>query len=327
MIEFQQLIQHNRQFKELCNSELNCNSFLFESQDSIFLNNFAYSFAKYLMCEGSEVKPCNLCSQCKKVELLSHADVILYPKNKKNILVDDVKNLIEDVSLTPVESDKKIYIFNNFSSANTQSQNKLLKILEEPPKNVYIFLCVTNINKVLPTILSRCKKIRLEALTDCEIKTCLPTESGLTEEQASLILDFSQGSIEKALNFCSSQEFLQVYKNCLLTLLEMKDSKTLLAYSTKFSKDKQTFETALDVFELVFRDILMLRLGQESLVKNKTILDKLAILANDFDCDALDKIIKKIYFIKKQLSFNCNYVLLIDNLLLYILEVKFLCKK
>ena len=65
---------------------------------------------------------------------------LTYIKSNKNILVDDVKNLIEDAVLTPVESDKKIYIFKNFSSANTQSQNKLLKILEEPPKNVYIFL-------------------------------------------------------------------------------------------------------------------------------------------------------------------------------------------
>lgn len=328
MIEFQNQIQQNKQFKDLCNSELNCNSFLFESQDSVFLNNFAYSFAKFLMCENNvDNKPCNNCTQCKKVELLSHSDVILYPKNNKNILVDDVKSLIEDAVLTPVESDKKIYIFCNFSSANSQSQNKLLKILEEPPKNVYIFLCVTNINKILPTILSRCKKIRLEALSNSEIKSCLPLDINLTSEQITTILDFSQGSIEKALNFCSSNEFLQVYNNCLQTLVEMKDSKTLLAYSTKFSKEKQTFETALDIFELLFRDILMLRLGHEELVKNKNILDKLALLAGDYDSDALDKIIKKIYFIKKQLSFNCNYILLIDNLLLYILEVKFLCKK
>ena len=204
---------------------------------------------------------------------------------------------------------------------------KLLKILEEPPKNVYIFLCVTNINKVLPTILSRCKKIRLEAMSSKEVLSCLPQSERFTEEQLSTILDFSQGSIEKALSFCASDEFLKIYNSCIQTLIEMKDSKTLIAYSTKFSKDKQTFETALDIFELLFRDVLMLRLGQEDLVKNKNILDKLAELSSDFDSDAVDKIIKRIYFIKKQLSFNCNYVLLIDNLLLYILEVKFLCKK
>ena len=64
----------------------------------------------------------------------------------------------------------KVFIFNNFSSANIQSQNKLLKILEEPPKNTFIILNVTNINKVLPTVLSRCKKIRLLPLTKQEIQ-------------------------------------------------------------------------------------------------------------------------------------------------------------
>ena len=311
MIQYQNQIQQNSQFKNLCNSTLNCNSFLFESQDSVLLNNFAYSFAKFLMCESSsDNNPCNNCSQCKKVELLSHSDVIIYPKSNKNILVDDVKNLIEDAVLTPVESDKKIYIFKNFSSANTQSQNKLLKILEEPPKNVYIFLCVTNINKVLPTILSRCKKIRLETLSNEQIKSCLPEQLTLSNEQLATVLDFAQGSIEKALDFCSSDNFLKTYNDCVQTLLEMKDSKTLLLYSTKFNKDKQIFEDCLDIFELLFRDILMIRLGQESLIKNKNIFEKLAIIANDFDSDAIDKIIKKIYFIKKQLTFNCNYIFL-----------------
>ena len=144
MIEYQNLILQNSQFKSLCNQPLNCNSFLFESADEIFLNNFSYCFAKYIFCNNLQNKPCNLCIQCQKVGLLTHSDLKIYPKNNKNILVDDVKDLIENINLTPIESDYKVFIFNNFSSANQQSQNKLLKILEEPPKNSFIILSQSN---------------------------------------------------------------------------------------------------------------------------------------------------------------------------------------
>ena len=325
MIKFEKCIQKNKQFLSLCSENQNCNSFLFESQDNVFLENFAFSFAKFLLCEG-ENKPCNVCLSCKKNSLNSHADVVVYPKSNKNILVEDVKDLIQNINLTPIESDKKIFIFKNFSSANTQSQNKLLKILEEPPKNSYIILCVSNINKVLPTILSRCKKYRLLALTDTEVEDCL-AEAGVQNQNVQTIIDFASGSIEKAINFSSDLSFMSAYNACFDTLKNMKDSKTMLKYSYALSQDKKVFECALDIFEALFRDMLMCRFGKANLIKNKALVQDINALAIQFDADAIDKIIKRIYLIKKQLSFNCNFVLLVDNLLLYILEVKFLCNK
>ena len=71
----------------------------------------------------------------------------------------------------------------------------------------------------------------------------------------------------------------------------------------------------------------MVRFSKQNLVKNKNLLQEISELSMQYDADAIDKIIKRLYLIKQQLSFNCNYVLLVDNLLLYILEVKFLCNK
>jgi len=258
--------------------------------------------------------------------LLSHADVTIYPKSNKNILVEDVKDLIQNINLTPIEGDKKIFIFKNFSSANTQSQNKLLKILEEPPKNAYIILCVSNINKVLPTVLSRCKKYRLLPLSDEQMKEYLSNVL-LDSNSLNTILDFSAGNIEKALNFNNDSCFMTAFNACLDALLNMKDSKTMLKFSTPFSNDKKVFECALDIFEIMFRDMLMARFSKFNLVKNKNLISQISALAMQFDADAIDKIIKRLYLIKQQLLFNCNYVLLVDNLLLYILEVKFLCNK
>ncbi|MBR1985186.1 MAG: hypothetical protein IKA31_05525 [Clostridia bacterium] len=326
MIEYQSLVLQNNQFKNLCNQELNCNSFLIESNDEVFLTNFSYCFAQHIFCTNNQKKPCNMCISCQKVSLLKHSDLKIYPKNQKNILVDDVKDLIENVNLTPVESEHKVFIFNNFSTANTQSQNKLLKILEEPPKNTYIILNVTNINKVLPTVVSRCKKIRLSPLSKQEIENFVNLDF-LPDDNKKNILDVSQGSLTKVLNYSNNENFNQAFVGCLKSLTEMRDSKQLIKYSSLIGKSKQVFEIALEIFESIFRDCLMIRLNKQNLVINNNIVDKLLLISQTLDADSLDLIIKKIYAIKKQLEFNCNYVLLVDNLLLYILEVKFLCNK
>ena len=326
MIEYQNLVLQNNQFKNLCNQDLNCNSFLFESNDEIFLNNFSYCFAQHIFCNNKQNKPCNICISCQKVSLLKHSDLRIYPKNNKNILVDDIKDLIENVNLTPVESDYKVFIFNNFSSANIQSQNKLLKILEEPPKNTFIILNVTNINKVLPTVLSRCKKIRLLPLSKQEIQNYVSLNN-LSDSEKESVLDISQGSLTKVLNYANNDNFISTFSNCLKTLTDMRDSKQLIKYSTMLSASKQIFEMSLEIFESVFRDVLMIRLNKPNLIKNNNIYEKLLQIATTLTSDAVDLIIKKIYAIKKQLEFNCNYVLLVDNFLLYYLEVKFLCNK
>ncbi len=324
MINYQDLILNNNQFKELCNQEINCNSFLFESMDDLFLENFSYCYAQRLLCTNNSYKPCKTCIQCQKVTLLKHSDLHIYPKNNKNIVVDDIKDLIENINLTPIESNIKVFILNDFSTATTQAQNKLLKILEEPPKNTYIFLNVTNINKVLPTVISRCKKIRLLPLSKNEIQNGL---NNYSNEKVSNIIDVCQGSLTKAVNYVENDDFSKIFEFCLNTLINMQDSRKLIKFSNLFNNNKKHFEIALEIFESFFRDVLMLRLNKNELVQNKNIINDLINFSQFLDADAVDLLIKKIYSIKKQMEFNCNFVLLVDNFLLYYLEVKYLCNK
>lgn len=321
MIDFESIILNNSQFKELCKEDINSNSFLFETTDKVFLTNFSYCFAKFLLCE-KENKPCGICESCKKVSLLSHSDLIIYPQNHKNILVEDIKNLIDNIYLAPLESNKKVFILNNFSSSTIQAQNKLLKILEEPPKNSYIILNVTNTSKVLPTVLSRCKKIRLIPLSDNEIKLAISNFDNKDK-----VIDIASGNLTNAISYASDNNFLKIYDDCLKTLQEMKDSKLLIKYSSMLLEKKEDINTILIIFESFFRDILLIRLGRADLIKNKVILNSLKEISFEYTASSVDLIIKKIYDIEKQLEFNCNATFLIDNLLLYILEVKYLCKK
>jgi DNA polymerase III subunit delta' len=323
MIEYGDIIEKQEQYISLCKGDTNCNSFLFESNDEVYLNNFMFMFAKHLLCPKDGI-PCDQCLACQKVNLLSHSDMRIYPKNGKNILVDDIKDLIENIYLSPVESDKKVFILKNFSNATIQAQNKLLKILEEPPKNAYIILGVSNVSKVLPTVMSRCKKMRLQPLADDVLSKVL---IGTNQDKVENIIHIAQGNLSKALDYAKDENFQSVFENCLDTLKNMQNSTQLIAFTTKLSANKDDFLVVLNIFESIFRDILLIRLGKMELLQNKNLLGDITQLAQSFDSDCVDKIVRKLCETKKQMEFNCNQTVLIDELLLYILEVKYYATK
>ena len=107
-----------------------------------------------------------------------HADIIVYPKAKDEkkskskaqisdgqkskryaISVEDIKEIIDSLYLTPFELDKKVFIIENAESMSEICQNKLLKSLEEPPPRVCLILCASS--RLLPTVMSQCNKIDL----------------------------------------------------------------------------------------------------------------------------------------------------------------------
>lgn len=320
MNEFEDLIINNAQFQNIVKSHQNISVLMFETEDELFLNNFSLCYAKFLLCTG-DIKPCRKCQNCQRS---SHADVKIYPKNGKNILVDDVKDLTENIYLKPLEADKKIFIFNSFSTANVQSQNKLLKILEETPKNSFIILNVTNPSKILPTIMSRCNKFHLNPFSKPELMRHF---AGYDADKLENAIEVSGGSLTKTVLYLRDKNLVEIFANCLNTILELKDSRMLLKYSTKFKSQKENFTLILEIFESLYRDILLIKLNKKDYITNKREQAEIESIIGEYDCDAVDKIIRKIIDTKKKLESNCNTEMLIESLFLYILEVKYLCKK
>lgn len=324
MIEYQDIILSSEQYKTLCSSFLDGNAFLFESDDEVYLNNFSLMFAKHLMCKNESTMPCSTCQNCLKVDLLSHSDLHIYPKSAKTVVVSDIKDLLDNIYLAPLESDKKIFIFNNFSSATPQAQNKLLKVLEEPPANSYIILNVSNVNKVLPTVLSRCQKTKLLPI---ENKLLIRVLQSKSEKNLESILALVDGNLTKALRYSSQADFDQIYNAVLDAAVKMKQSKEVIKYSYALSEKMDNLSLIIELFEAFFRDMLLLKLGKENLVLDKSSIESLASVLDEYSPDAIDLIIKRLYLVRKEMEFNCNKTTIIDSFLLYILEVKYLCKE
>lgn len=118
----------------------------------------------YVVCTG-ENKPCKVCGQCHKAEIKSHADIsYAYPEKKsKTYSIDQMRAIIKDAYIRPNEANAKVYVFEDADNRLTDiAQNSFLKLLEEPPQNVYFILLCESAQKLLVTILSRCTVVRLK---------------------------------------------------------------------------------------------------------------------------------------------------------------------
>lgn len=118
----------------------------------------------YAVCT-SDSKPCKACEQCHKAEIKGHADISYpRPENKsKTYSIEQMRSIIKDSYILPNEANAKVYVFEEADNRLTDiAQNSFLKLLEEPPQNVYFILLCESAQKLLVTILSRCTVVRLK---------------------------------------------------------------------------------------------------------------------------------------------------------------------
>ena len=120
--------------------------------------------AMAFVCSGSGLRPCHSCTHCDKALKRIHPDItdVFRLRDKREIAVDQIRDLKKDVFITPNESDKKAYIIHEADLMNTAAQNALLQILEEPPPHAVFVLRTENPAALLPTVRSRCVEIKAQ---------------------------------------------------------------------------------------------------------------------------------------------------------------------
>lgn len=158
---------------------------LIEGKDEASRRLAARYTASALMC-GSQEAPCLECGQCKKVLDGRHPDVTVISTAEEKVSVDDIRKVRLDANISPFEAECKIIIFEGAQLLNIQSQNALLKILEEPPQRVYFILTAPSSKLMLATVDSRCAKFSLGALSKDDVYRSVCEFSGSTSESENL---------------------------------------------------------------------------------------------------------------------------------------------
>lgn len=159
----------------------------------------AQDLAMGLLCRSGD-PPCQTCPACRRVAAGTHPDLVtLVPEDgKKSVSVAQVRALRARSFLQPNEGVTKVFILPDADKLNPQSQNALLKVLEEPEDTVFLLLC-ENRQSVLQTVRSRCRVFALAPLSEALIAERLRAE-GASPAQASALAARCDGVLGRALD-------------------------------------------------------------------------------------------------------------------------------
>ena len=125
--------------------------------------SLAHLASRMIVCENKDRTPCGECEHCRKAKENIHPDIITVrkPDDKKHFVKDDVKKMVADAYLTPNEAQTKVFVVEDLQYMKEESQNLLLKILEEPPRYTAFVLTSETSNAVIGTVLSRVVRLRM----------------------------------------------------------------------------------------------------------------------------------------------------------------------
>ena len=260
-----------------------------------------------------------------KIERGGVADVINLPHNE-SVLTADIKEITDTVYLTPTEFNRKIYLIKSAQTMNESAQNKLLKILEEPPAFVHIILLADSTASFLPTVLSRVKKIELEPLQTQQIVDAL-LNAGADEQSAYLAGALSGGSLAKAESVITQRQHIEIYNAVIETLKMMKTSRNVLRYSARLMNFSKNINEVIDIMELILADAMKASVGERAGLKFKSGIRDIIEISAVYNYKVVIRYGEIFRRARRRLELNGNVQSVLDELLFSMLEVKAKCLK
>ncbi len=238
-------------------------SFIFEGKECIGKKLTALYTARGFLCERKVGFGCGECTSCRLVNntirniyyrenLNSHPDIkVISPENGKEIKIDQIREAINFLKLK--SKGGKVLIIDNSERMNIEASNALLKTLEEPPEKTMIILVTSNQNKLIPTIVSRCKKVRFSPLSKEEVEVILSLK-GLDEKKIKMLSEISDGSLCLPIHIVENETLYKYGKDLyhLLSLYFEKGevhSEGIISLSELM--DKLDIESILNIIEIL----------------------------------------------------------------------------
>lgn len=321
MANYDEVISKSKAYKMVLkdkDSQRLSHTYILISEDQ----DYALELAKHMAIIMLDVNEKH--SSILKIQKNIHPDVILFGMESK-MVVADAEKIVSDVFVRPFEEDSKIYILYNFDEANEETQNKLLKTIEEPPASTYFILLAKAEKKLLQTVLSRGKTVALDFIESDDIEKMLLSE-GIDEKTCKICASCAGGIFSRAFKMATDKEFIFLYQNVIDCYKNMNSSRDVLKFASVFSNKSVDKTEMADLFMLFARDLMMIKTGNGVLINNKDKISELEKIATTFSLTALYRIVEYCLQLKEDLIYNTNSTSAVDEFLLKMVEAKVKCK-
>ncbi len=335
-------------------------SYIFYGPEGVGKSLLARQWAKLLLCEkpvkrdmsggptsGAAFESvddcCDTCRECRLVDAGTHQDyhvitrdLAKYTKKARKsqpleMPIDVIREFVIDkAGVAPVHGRARIFVIDQAETMNRESQNALLKTLEEPSVNTFLILVTAQLHVMLPTVRSRCQIVRFDELAAAYIKSRL-VEKGVNAEEAALWSELAEGSLGRALELSNLplEQLPQKIVNLLQkisyeSVLEgaawlIDQGKVLGAGFQKMNPELSTSDATrrgqrycLHILNFAFDQALRSLAGQPLRVE----LPGVREIGDRYGLDGASRAIRMNYRTESYLGLNVNPALLFESLML-----------
>ncbi|MCX7737986.1 MAG: DNA polymerase III subunit delta' [Hydrogenothermaceae bacterium] len=255
------LIGHEREkvlVRRLLEKGYDSLSLLFEGVNCIGKKMLALYAARAYLCDKREGFGCGECKDCRLIDntimnvyeksnLTPHHDLMLIQSDNSEIKIDQIREIGEFLKL---KGDKgKVVIVEKAENMNTESSNAFLKTLEEPPEGTLIILTTSNQAKLIPTILSRLKKVKFRKLGQEEVESILLLK-GIQEKKAKMLSEMADGSMCLPVYFLENEVIYNYSKDLYRLILNPEHREGLLSLSSNLENLQP--QQIIKVFDIIY---------------------------------------------------------------------------
>lgn len=288
---------------------------LFTGVEGIGKRQVAIELSRIILCHENGANDCD-CPSCHAFFAENHPDYFtLVPtvrgKSSPLIRIDDVGELINDLSRLPILSQSRVAVIDDADLMNDAAANRLLKTIEEPIGDIKFFLIAKRRSAILPTILSRTMPVAFSALSAQNIVLLL-TERGVEESVAKDAARLSFGSMKRAVELVEN-DGLKIIDEVMSFLKGNINYKNIFTIAEELGKeDRSKLYEFISALMLILRDTLMYYEGMGEVLGGKYGKS----LVNLYDKRRIFKLLALAQEYEKRLASNANSRLLMEGFLL-----------
>lgn len=260
------------------------------------------------------------CDECQRILSNNHPDLVVAEPDGRQIKVDQIRHLKDEFSKSSVEGRQKVFIIEDAEKMTVNAANSLLKFIEEPGTDIYIFLLTTNKNAILPTIQSRTQVIELQPVSD-EVGRELMTQAQIPDYLQPVIWGLTK-SVDQAQELLENDWLSQVVKLLVPWVQKLADGDWLafVEVQTKWiplAIDRAHQQVIFDLIMLVVRDLLFIKQGvATNLIHFQQWYQPLSEVVNRLSSEQILFISERTLGLRHQLDQNINFQNILEQFVL-----------